>query len=275
MVDDLIFEEKTEKIPAYLKKSDTNNVLRKLTKPQIQNLIKHDCSLEKFVQYVQVFRKDSGVMYEDFDWIERCSHPRHILDILRVGVPGMTVKKIREYLERVDDAQCCSPSESAQLWADYLRMLRYLDCDLMDHALIYPNSLKREHDKASRKSAQVKDEKMAQQFRDRASQNEWCIWENNDFKVLVPHEVTELYEEGRKLHHCVGSYGRMVADGECSIVFIRRKDAENIPLCTVEIRKKQIVQARGMSNQSAYNIPKVKGFMEKWAAECGLKLSVA
>lgn len=116
---------------------------------------------------------------------------------------------------------------------------------------------------------------MAQQFRERASQNEWYVWENKDFKILVPHEVTELYEEGRKLHHCVGSYGRMVADGECSIAFIRKKDAENIPLCTVEIRKKQIVQARGMSNRPAYSIPKVKGFMEKWAAECGLQLSVA
>ena len=86
-------------------------------------------------------------------------------------------------------------------------MLKILECDLTDHTVVYPNSLKREHDKASRKVAQVQDKLVAKRFRERAAENEWCIWENDLFKVVVPHEVTELYEEGRMLHHCVGSYG--------------------------------------------------------------------
>ena len=45
----------------------------------------------------------------------------------------MIVKKIREYLERVDDDQCCPPHESVQLWSDYLQMLKILECDLTDH----------------------------------------------------------------------------------------------------------------------------------------------
>ena len=187
----------------------------------------------------------------------------------------MTVKKIREYLERVDDDQCCPPHESVQLWSDYLQMLKILECDLTDHTVVYPNSLKREHDKASRKASQVQDERMAKKFREKAEDNEWCIWENNMFKVVVPHEVTELYEEGRKLHHCVGSYGRMVSDGKCVVAFIRRKGEEAVPLCTVEICGKAIVQARGMCNKPADQMPKVKSFIKQWAKEKGLTYEAA
>lgn len=275
LVDDLIYEKDPKKIPSYLQNPDDKCPIKKLTKPQMKDLIKHDCGLEKLVQYIQAYKKDAGVMYSDFDYIARSSHSRHVLDVLRVGIPGMTVKKMREYIERVDEAQCCSPDESAQLWADYLRMLKQLECDLTDSSLIYPNSLKREHDKAARKVTQVADKKMAEQFRKRAAENEWCTWADDSFKVLIPHEITELYEEGRKLHHCVGTYGKAVASGNCTIAFIRRNEEEDQPFCTVEIRNKHIVQARGLSNRPATDIPKVKGFMKKWAEERGLVLDVA
>ncbi len=150
-----------------------------------------------------------------------------------------------------------------------------LECDLTDHTVVYPNSLKREHDKASRKVAQVQDKLVAKRFRERAAENEWCIWENDLFKVVVPHEVTELYEEGRMLHHCVGSYGRMVSDGECVVAFIRRKEEEAAPLCTVEICGKAIVQARGICNKPADQMPKVKSFIKQWAKEKGLTYEAA
>lgn len=275
IVEDIIKTTDQSKIPTYLKKADKDSAFMRLTKPQMKELIEENCRLDDFERYIQVFKKDAGAMFSDYLWVGRRSHPRHILDILRVGVPSMTVKKIREYLERVDDAQCCSPAESAQLWSDYLRMLKNLDCDLTDHALIYPNSLKREHNKASRKISQVRNERLTRAFRERSEKNKWCEWENDEFKVIVPSEITELYEEGRKLFHCVGSYGSAVVKGDCVISFIRRKTDAETPFCTVEIRGKQIVQARGLANRAATGIPKVKSFMEKWAKERGLTLCVA
>ncbi len=275
LVDDIMFEDDESKLPAYLKKVDAKCPFKKLTKPQMREIIEHDCRLERFIQYLQVFKKDPLVSYTDFDWLASHSNARLVLDALRVEVPGLSVKKMQEYITHVDDAQCCRPEESVQLWADYLRMLKNLDCDLTDSALVYPNSLKREHDKASRKLSQVKDEKLAKRFRERAGENEWCTWENNDFCVLVPTDITDLYEEGRKLHHCVGTYGRMVADGSCTIAFVRRKDMSDVPFCTIEIRDKRVVQARGVSNRPAMAIPKVRGFMEQWSKARGLTLEVA
>ncbi len=275
LVDDLIFEKDEDKIPGYIKKIDDKCPFKKLTKPQMRELVENDCHLTTFVNFIQVFKKDPLVSYDDFYYLSSHSNARLVLDALRVGVPGLTVRKMREYIGYVDDAQCCVPSESVQLWVDYLRMLKTLECDLSDSSLVYTNSLKREHDKATRKAEQVKDKKIAEQFKARAEKNEWCEWENKDFCVIVPHEITELYEEGRKLHHCVGTYGKMVANGSCTIAFIRRKEAADVPFCTVEISNGSIVQARGVSNRLATGIPKVKGFMEQWSKAKGLTLNVA
>ena len=270
LVHDLIYADDKD-IPGYLKKEDKGTGIKRLTKPQMQSLIQSSCHLSQFVAYMQISKKDTEAMFEDFQWISSQSHSRHILDVLRVKIPNMTVKKMREYLEHVDEAQCCPVNESAQLWADYVRMLRDLDCDLTDKHLIFPNSLKREHDKAARKMTQVKDEKLNATFRERAVKNDKYAWENEEFKVLIPHDISELYEEGRKLSHCVGTYGKMVAEGRSVVAFIRKATDVDTPLCTIEIRQNAIVQARGMSNRPAENIPKMKTFIKAWAADKGLQ----
>lgn len=272
LVYDLIYKEDKD-IPAYLRTPGKDPGIKSMSKPQIKSLTSSRCNLSMFIPYMQVLKKDPEAIYDDFLWLNDHSHHRHVLDILRVGIPGMTVAKIRDYVERVDDAQCCAPGESMQLWSDYLRMLKTLECDLTDKYLIYPNSLKREHDKAARKITQVRNEKTNEAFRKRAKENERYEWENDKFKVLIPREITELYEEGRRLSHCVGSYGQYVADGSRIIAFIRRIDDVDTPLCTIEIRDNQIVQARGYSNRPADNIPHVRKFMNAWAKEKGLSVA--
>ena len=269
LVTDLIYADDKD-IPGYLKKDDKGAGIKRLNKLQMQDLVKSGCTLSSFVSYMQVVKKDETAMYSDFQWIASRSHSRHIIDVFRVKIPNMTVKKMRDYLEHVDEAQCCTVGESAQLWADYVRMLRDLECDLTDKHLIFPNSLKREHDKASRKLTQVKDEKLNAVFRERAEKNDKYAWENEEFKVLIPHDISELYEEGRKLSHCVGTYGKVVAEGRSVVAFIRKATDVDTPLCTIEIRQNAIVQARGMSNRPAENIPKMKTFIKAWAANKGL-----
>jgi len=246
-----------------------------LTKAQISSLKGSNCYLSDFDAYMKVLKKDKDALYDDFYWISSHSHHRHIFDIFRAGIPGMTVKKIREYLEHVDEAQCCPISESVQLWADYVRMLKDLDCDLTDKKLVFPNSLKREHDKAARKAVQVKDEKLNAAFKERAEKNDKYSWENTEFKALIPHELSELYEEGRKLNHCVGTYGKVVANGRSVVAFVRKANAPNVPLCTLEIRHNEIVQASGVSNRPAENIPKMREFLKSYAKQKGLKYRYA
>lgn len=54
----------------------------------------------------------------------------------------------------------------------------------------------------------------------------------------------EIIEEGRELHHCVGGdyYLSKHSNGTSYILFMRYKKSPGIPLCTIEIKDKKIVQ---------------------------------
>jgi len=270
-----IMDKELSDIPQYLRKTGKESRLSRLTKPQINSLRKSGASLKHLLVYMKVLNKDEGVLFDDFQDVASRSHERFVLDIMNVGVPGMTVAKIKDYMERVDDAQCCQPSESMQLWSDYLRMLKNLEADLTDTKLVFPNSLKREHDKAARKVVQVQDKKLIEKFEQKASDNDWLTYKGSTMSVRVPHLITELYEEGRRLNHCVGSYAKQVSDGTSIIAFIRRNQSIDEPFCTVEVRGKSIVQARGLANRHGTTIPGIKGFLDEWAKEKGLTLAVA
>ena len=171
---------------------------------------KSQVKFKSLITYLRILNKDPNVLYEDFLNISNRSHERHVADIMNVGIPGMTVAKIADYITRVDDAQCCPPTESMQLWSDYLRMLKTLEADLTDNKLVFPNSLKREHDKASRKVMQINNAKTVEKFAEKAAENEWLQYNGKKLTAIIPKQVTELYEEGRKLHHCVGSYENLI-----------------------------------------------------------------
>lgn len=273
LVSESIYIEKNA-LPSYLRNGRVNDKIRKLTKSQTQNLTSSNCGLREFIDYMQAVKKDPEAMYEDFEWIISRTDHCHLMNILRMKVPEMTVKKIREYLGRVDEVQCCPVEESAQLWSGYLRMLKELDCDMTDTKLIYPSSLKREDDKATRKITQINDEELNKRFHELTVDNEKYTWENNEFKVLVPHDIYELYEEVRKLYHDVGAYGRAIAAGGKTIVFIREISEPDKPFCIVEIRKETIVKANGYLNMPISCIPRAMNFIHEWAKNKGLKCTM-
>ena len=270
-----IMQKNISDLPAFIRGTSKQKSLKNLTKPQLESLRNQFVTLKHLDAYLQCLGKDPTALYEDFMSLSTTSHERHVLDILRVGVPGLTVKKICEYIQRVDDMQCCAPKDSMQLWADYLRMLRDSECDLTDTKLVYTHSLKREHDKVARKMTQINDEKLIAAFEQKANDNEWLEFKGRQLSAVVPHQLTDLYEEGRKLSHCVGSYARSVIDGSSVIVFLRRNTNLDVPYCTVEVRDKTIVQVRGWNNREGRAIPDIRSFLKNWSEEKGLILDVA
>lgn len=61
-------------------------------------------------------------------------------------------------------------------------------------------------------------------------------FETDKFQILLPKEPRDLVEEGAKMHHCVGSYINKVQEGECYIVFIRKKENLEKPYITAQIK---------------------------------------
>jgi hypothetical protein len=147
-----------------------------------------------------------------------------------------------------------------------------LKCDLKDKSLVYTNSLKLSHDRAVKKYNNLKNKEIIKSFDDAISRYAHLSYENDDFLVRPPASQEELYEEGRKLNHCVGSYAKSVAEGRSVILFVRSKENPDVPFVTVELRNNVIVQAKGKYNVAATKYPGIKKFFEEWFENKSLKL---
>ena len=219
------------------------------------------------------YKRDPNVCWEDFDYL--VSRYRNVQDILRLKIPGIDVSSIAKYIRYVDEQQACPPEESVQLWSDYLRMLKRLEVDFGDRRALFPNSLKREHDKASRKVSILRDEVECEKFNKKVSSEKYKALEysGRDYSVIIPKSPEDLFEEGRKLNHCVGTYVGTVASGYSKIVFVRQKGELEKPLATMEIRGNEIIQIKGFSNARPSN--KVMDFVKnEYAAKQHLLLAV-
>ena len=58
------------------------------------------------------------------------------------------------------------------------------------------------------------------------------------YMTVIPKCAVDLVKEGRALHHCVGTYSERFDKGDSDIIFIRRIDAIDKPLLTVEVLKR-------------------------------------
>ena len=60
-------------------------------------------------------------------------------------------------------------------------------------------------------------------------------FEYGDYKVYIPSCANDIIDEGKNMHHCVGSYVKQVVNNSCYICFIRRKDTPNECYITCQV----------------------------------------
>lgn len=96
-------------------------------------------------------------------------------------------------------------------------------------------------------------------------------YEGSTFEIAQIKKVLDLYYEGQTLNHCVYTYKNSCFSGRSVIFSLRLIEDEELktPLITIEIRGKQIVQARGNYNRTPSETE--KKIIILWAKEKGLK----
>lgn len=62
-------------------------------------------------------------------------------------------------------------------------------------------------------------------------------WQNQEFAIICPKTPDDLMDEGRQQSNCVASYNASVANGRTMIFFLRRTDAPDDSVVTIEIRR--------------------------------------
>lgn len=95
--------------------------------------------------------------------------------------------------------------------------------------------------------------------------NKWnrYEYEGEDYVIIAPKKVNELYREGNKLSHCVASYADSLSEGRTNVYFIREKKDLQKPFYTIEISNRdRVVQVRGFANCSP--TPPVSKFVNEF-----------
>lgn len=147
-----------------------------------------------------------------------------------------------------------------QLYEDTLNMQTLMyDGKVRDK---YPKHLKEAHDKVTliyNLNQEYFDHQIAIKLHNECKNLEY---KDENYCIVTPEDSSELINEGISLHHCVGSYVEKVNKGKTSILFLRRTEAPDESLITIEYQDGSIKQVRGLCERLMNT--KEREFFEKW-----------
>lgn len=215
------------------------------------------------------FSLDQNTSYEDYDWAVTTYGAytygeNHIVYQL-MKATGCPIKKVKSYIESLYYNQCIERPEGARLWQDYVSMMDKLGfTDKQKKKELCPSSLKKCHDVLNFACKNIHIAANAEKFAETVEAAKKYRYTFEDYMLTTPESAEEIIREGIDLNHSVAQHIELVVNKSEFICFIRRKDAPDTSLYTVELIGNDIVQVRGNSNKPVVE-EEVKFFIKKWA----------
>lgn len=146
----------------------------------------------------------------------------------------------------------------------------YLLKELLDYASMmkrispkfdkYPRHFLTTHKIACRNYNRLKEQFDEEDFKKHIDKNMEHTFGNYVF--IYPETTQDIKDEAVSQNNCVASYIRKVINGECHILFLRKKDNPTKSLVTIEVRDDKIVQARQRFNDPVTSEQQV--VIDKW-----------
>ena len=180
----------------------------------------------------------------------------------------------RNVLDRLDKFNNLDTNKTlyAKLeYRDCLRMISNFPADIKKNFPLCPQDIKKYHDKAvviANRYQQQIHEARHKEIGDKYINNVYPLakeyeYSNDEYVIIAPKSVFELSTEGQILNHCVGSYIQSVSNGKEYILFLRKKDQQDVPYFTINITPdKEIRQIHGKCN---CNVPEIlTPFINSW-----------
>lgn len=135
--------------------------------------------------------------------------------------------------------------QTAITYFDYLDMRRVLGYDMSNSVYQHPKDLKQAHDKmVAERNKNIADARLIEvaiKFpeikKNYRSLRTRFLYEDDTYIIRPARKAEEIVEEGRTLHHCVGSdtYLKRHNEGTSYILFLRFKATSKTPYITIEI----------------------------------------
>ena len=166
---------------------------------------------------------------------------------LREVLKHTTLAKLEKYLE--EQGKKSLPRDT---YLDYIRMRMRAGYDLDNQIILFPKDLRRRHDEMVR---ELEAEELDKRKRETNEKYKGIAKKYNklddkyradfgEYIIRPAKDAAEIVEEGRMLHHCVGgdTYLSRHDKGQSIILFLRKKEEQEKPYCTIEIKGNKILQ---------------------------------
>lgn len=128
-------------------------------------------------------------------------------------------------------------------WLDYLRDAEKSKLDLQDLRNLWPKNLITTHANILEQMQIEKNRHLNEQIIALLPQRqELFSFASKKYRIRPAESVAELVAEGKKLHHCVGSYAKEYAEGSTNILFLRKSESPDAPFVTMEVVKDEYAQ---------------------------------
>jgi len=229
----------------------------------------------KISQEALLFFDREGLSADDFSFLNGKMGPDQIANYLKK-------QKKESYPNLV------YPSIVGQ-WGDYIKMAEKLHKKVDDEMIYKPRELKVRHNEYAEEVERIRMLEMAKSDRKFARQEvekynkkfpkakdvlkkikPKLEWENEEYLIVVPKELTDIIFEGRQLHHCAGATDRYfdrIEQEETYICFLRKKEHPKEPFYTIEVEPGGTIrQHRGKYDEEP-DIEKVKPALREWQKE--------
>ena len=185
----------------------------------------------------------------------------------------MSVSRMINYLRHQSEINHMDFRQTKRLYEDYLDMAAERGLDLTDEIVCHNNRMREFHDKyleeknkaAAIERDRIVNERFAQIKKDYKQNTKHFGYETDEYTILVPKCASDITQEGRKQHHCVGAtdgYMKKMTEHTTFILFMRHKKQPEIPYYTLEVTwDGKIIQ-----NYAAYDRKPDKEVVEKFLA---------
>lgn len=206
-------------------------------------------------------------------------------------------QQVQNYLEKQRTAgyKGMKPSEVLEQWLDYLSMCKAAGKDLEDDMVLKPKDLKLRHDQMVENENQLKivkamqnnkeyREQEAEKMREKYPEAEKNLddirkryeYQDEEYTIIVPHDLVEIIEDGQALHHCAGAserYFDRIESRETYICFLRKTETPRIPFYTIEVEPSGTIRQHRSYLDEEPGIEQIRGFLRKWQKELKKRLT--
>ena len=227
-----------------------------------------------FLEWLQL-EKRTGKILDDgmISWF--CSE-EIAPDDLRFIRKNMSETQICHYIKRQMRENGMNSSEILTVWRDYLSMAERFGMNVDDSIVYRTGKLRQRHDELVERMEDENMLKRAEELQTEYPQTGQILQELKEiyeyaddvYSITVPSGITDILQEGRSLHHCVGKeniYFDRINRRESYILFLRKAAEPQKPWITLEMEPDGTVRQKSTAySRQAEERPQIEAFLKKW-----------